>query len=72
MYRNLTSSLIVLICPAKYKGSSSLNLTLPELDYKNLFLFLLMAGTQHPTPLDFLNVSLKIDSPCLKSSHYSP
>lgn len=44
----LPADLIVLICPARYKGSSSLNLTLPELDYKNLFLLLLMAGTQLP------------------------
>lgn len=68
MYRNLTSRFngIALFCTRQRfvilqsLREASVNLTLPELDYKNVFLFLLLAGTQHPTPLDFLNVPLKI------------
>jgi len=38
-----------------------INLALPELDYENVFLLLLMTATQHPTPLNCQNISSKMD-----------
>lgn len=37
------------------------NMALPELGYKNMYLLLQVSGMQQPKPLDFSKVSLQIN-----------